>query len=563
MQTKSWGGASYDLPDNREPKNTWGEDTARFLQDLADKALAKTGGLFDLTTEDIDFGPTYGLISAYYKSRSADLADDGIIRLAKGDMLYWRNNVNNGNIGLGISASDRLQFGSVNVPTISSTDTLTNKTISGSNNTITNIPLSAFGALTASRALVSDGSGVVSASAVTATQLLYLSGASGTSGTGSLIFSASPIFTGSVGIGAGSVTAPGLAFSDDADGSGTGLYRVAANTMGFAANGVQVGEFGSAGWTLYDRSAASGSTTPGLTLRHNTTTTAGNGAYLAWANASGTRMVSIRSSGSGGGGTAYGLIFETYNASANLDSGAISASGAFTLGPLVTNNYTGQRHLVSGGLFAANVTSTAASGNIGFGVNVRYSGNTAEGGRTDSTTGGAGIYFSNDTTVGNPAIRFYANAPGDATNTTAAVVGSIAHSGSWALNPTSGDGIYTAINRIFRLVGTSNHNVAGTTPQTSSQITASVLNSSYLRLVTASGAFNLDGMVALPSGVKVYIENQTGQTMTVRHNGAGEGTSANQINTPTAGSISFADGTIAEFMYSSGKAKWLLLNKFS
>lgn len=39
-------------------------------------------------------------------------------------------------------------------------------------------------------------------------------------------------------IPAGAVGAPGLAFSDDADGTGTGLYRSAANTIGFATNGV-------------------------------------------------------------------------------------------------------------------------------------------------------------------------------------------------------------------------------------------------------------------------------------------------------------------------------------
>jgi hypothetical protein len=51
--------------------------------------------------------------------------------------------------------------------------------------------------------------------------------------------------------GSGSVTAPSLAFSADNDGTGTGLYRVAANSLGFAANGVNVGQYSSAGaWTL-------------------------------------------------------------------------------------------------------------------------------------------------------------------------------------------------------------------------------------------------------------------------------------------------------------------------
>ncbi len=50
--------------------------------------------------------------------------------------------------------------------------------------------------LTASRALVTGSSSELAASATTATQIGYLSGASGTTGTGSLAFSAAPTFTG-------------------------------------------------------------------------------------------------------------------------------------------------------------------------------------------------------------------------------------------------------------------------------------------------------------------------------------------------------------------------------
>jgi hypothetical protein len=60
-----------------------------------------------------------------------------------------------------------------------------------------------------------------------------------------------PTFTSAVQIPAGTVGAPALAFSDDADASGTGIYRVGANSLGFAANGVHVGQYSSAGaWTL-------------------------------------------------------------------------------------------------------------------------------------------------------------------------------------------------------------------------------------------------------------------------------------------------------------------------
>ena len=69
------------------------------------------------------------------------------------------------------------------------TDTLTNKSIDSDNNTITNIvnadikagaaiAFSKMEDLTASRALVSDGSGDVSVSAITATEIGYLDGVS-------------------------------------------------------------------------------------------------------------------------------------------------------------------------------------------------------------------------------------------------------------------------------------------------------------------------------------------------------------------------------------------------
>ena len=71
--------------------------------------------------------------------------------------------------------------------TTTSTNTLTNKTIDSDNNTITNIvnadikssaaiAFSKMADLTASRALVSDGNGDVSVSAVTSTEIGYLDG---------------------------------------------------------------------------------------------------------------------------------------------------------------------------------------------------------------------------------------------------------------------------------------------------------------------------------------------------------------------------------------------------
>jgi len=86
------------------------------------------------------------------------------------------------------------------IPTVDSTDTITNKTISGSSNTLSNIALTSLSTTTASRAIVSDGSGVLFPSTVTATELGYVSGVTSAIQTqlNAKAPSASPTFTGTV-----------------------------------------------------------------------------------------------------------------------------------------------------------------------------------------------------------------------------------------------------------------------------------------------------------------------------------------------------------------------------
>lgn len=53
------------------------------------------------------------------------------------------------------------------------------------------------------------------------------------------VFNDSPTFSTTVNFPAGSASVPGLAFASDADGTGTGIYRSAANETSFTANGIQ------------------------------------------------------------------------------------------------------------------------------------------------------------------------------------------------------------------------------------------------------------------------------------------------------------------------------------
>jgi hypothetical protein len=135
--SKNWNNTSFTVPDNGDPRGTWGVNLSIILKALADNALSRYGGSFQLTGADIDFGATYATKQAYLKSRTANIATTGFLRLANTDKVAFRNNANGADLSLGVSTSDRLQFESVNIPTISSTDALTNKTLVVASNTVT------------------------------------------------------------------------------------------------------------------------------------------------------------------------------------------------------------------------------------------------------------------------------------------------------------------------------------------------------------------------------------------------------------------------------------------
>lgn len=143
----SWNGLSYTVPATGE--ENWGGTTKvdGLLVSLAQNSLQKTGGTFTLSA-DVDFGSSAGLKSAYYKTRASNPSSAGVVRLASAESVGWRNNANSGNLLLTTNASDQLVF---------------NGGVIG-------------GSLTASRAMVTDGSGNASASSVTSTELGRLSG---------------------------------------------------------------------------------------------------------------------------------------------------------------------------------------------------------------------------------------------------------------------------------------------------------------------------------------------------------------------------------------------------
>lgn len=305
-------GVTYSVPSQGD--SNWGS-LSTYLIALSTGMLTKAGGSFTLTAE-ADFGATYGLKSAYFKSRNTP-STTGILRLGNNESVAWRNVANSADIALLVNASNELVFNSQEVPTKSSTATLTNKTMSGASNTFTDIgysslvltdsivnadvsasaaiaysklnlatsivnadvnasaaiaysklnlsgsivnadvsgsaaiaysklnlsgsllnadvsasaaiALSKLAATTASRALVSDASGFVSAASVTSTELGYVSGVTSAIQTqiDTKAAKASPTFSGTILLQNSSGAQPELHFSEDPD-SGTNVVKIKA-----------------------------------------------------------------------------------------------------------------------------------------------------------------------------------------------------------------------------------------------------------------------------------------------------------------------------------------------
>lgn len=222
---------TYAIPAVGE--SNWGAAVSSYLIALSTGVLQKAGGAFTLTAE-VDFGATYGLKSAYFKSRGT-VAAAGVVRLANTELISWRNAANSADLGIRLSASNWIQFNSVDLADISTAQTLTNKTVDVSANTFTNIVnanISASAAIarsklasgTASHVLINDGSGVMSSEA----QLDKTRGGTGITSTATFPSS------GTVTTDAGVSTFTNKTF--DVDGSGNSLTNIAnANIKAGAA----------------------------------------------------------------------------------------------------------------------------------------------------------------------------------------------------------------------------------------------------------------------------------------------------------------------------------------
>jgi hypothetical protein len=123
MVTVSINGVNYSIPSSKTDTQ-WGDLLTRAVQAICAAVIFKNGGTQSLTA-DMNFGTAYGLLAKYFKSNSANIATSGIVRLANGEKVSWRNAANGANLELTVNGSDILQFNGATLM-ISGTATLDN-----------------------------------------------------------------------------------------------------------------------------------------------------------------------------------------------------------------------------------------------------------------------------------------------------------------------------------------------------------------------------------------------------------------------------------------------------
>lgn len=196
-------GQVFEYPQNFD--EDWGIDATGWAQAVTSGALYLSGGNFPLTNT-VDFGSSFGLKAKSLTSKTANPASTGYLQLAKADTIAFRNNANSANLLLAIDGSDMLTFnGSVlgltsltngdifvgnasNVPvavTMSGDATIVSSgALTIASGAITDakiasgaaIDVNKLAALTSSRAVVTDGSGYLTVSSTTVTEIGYVSG---------------------------------------------------------------------------------------------------------------------------------------------------------------------------------------------------------------------------------------------------------------------------------------------------------------------------------------------------------------------------------------------------
>lgn len=103
-------GVGYAFPQTGD--SLWGDAVTGWATAVTSGMLQKAGGNFTLTA-NVNFGNSFGLLSKYFTSVTANAATAGAVRMAKSDTVAWRNNANTGNVLLGLNSSDQIVINGV------------------------------------------------------------------------------------------------------------------------------------------------------------------------------------------------------------------------------------------------------------------------------------------------------------------------------------------------------------------------------------------------------------------------------------------------------------------
>lgn len=120
-------GITYNYPSLTD--EGWGPDASNWALAITQSVLTKAGGLFSLTA-DLDLGPNFGIKSVYFKSRSANIAQSGQIRLANNESISFRNSTNNADLAFSPGSSDAIpEWNGIDLVNLTTAQTLYNKTL--------------------------------------------------------------------------------------------------------------------------------------------------------------------------------------------------------------------------------------------------------------------------------------------------------------------------------------------------------------------------------------------------------------------------------------------------
>jgi hypothetical protein len=244
----NWNGQQYLVPAYNDTGYAQGNgNLSQYLVALSTGSLQQIGGLFQLTA-DADFGPNFGLVSSYFKSRSANIASAGVLRLANTDAIKWRNSDNSADVTLAMNATGTTAV-TYTIPNIVSSSfvmTEGNQTINGAkiltgqlfiSDGDVSAPSIGFNSHPTSGIYLYGTNGVaigvnsvISAGFSSTEAYIYLSGTARL-----MMYTTNAQFANKVHFPDGSASLPALTFETDPD---NGIYRVGANDLGFATNGI-------------------------------------------------------------------------------------------------------------------------------------------------------------------------------------------------------------------------------------------------------------------------------------------------------------------------------------